>query len=63
MIKIVKKVKCRYSHLSHKWKNGDEDRYCTNDICELCTLPITDDDCMECEFYIKDENVKNNNSK
>ena len=53
-LKITKKAPCKYDHLVKKWTNGDEDRICVNDKCELCTLPITDDDCLDCRFYVKE---------
>ena len=53
-IKIVKKAKCKYNHLVKKWKNGDEDKVCINDECDLCTCPITDDDCIDCKFFVKE---------
>ncbi len=57
-LRVVKKAKCKYNHLSHKWENGDEDRYCTNDECHLCTCPILDDDCKDCKYYEKSKKVQ-----
>ena len=43
--------KCMWSHVGHTWESGDEDRYCVNDECDMCSCCVTDDDCSDCELF------------
>ena len=48
---------CEYNYLDFTWEDGDEDRYCTNDKCELCTCPISEINCEDCPEYVEKEDL------